>query len=62
MRKTVAFHAFKNKELIMDQEERLCDCGNCRYCDAHASSDHDYETEDYVCSRCNGAGCTKCEE
>lgn len=26
------------------------------------TSDHDYETEEYVCSRCNGAGCTKCEE
>lgn len=25
-------------------------------------SDYDFETDDYVCSRCNGAGCTKCEE
>jgi hypothetical protein len=43
-------------------EENLCDCGKCRYCVANSSSDHDYETEEYDCIRCNGAGCTKCEE
>lgn len=42
-----------------DNDERLCDCGNCKYCDAYSSSEHD---DDDVCSRCNGAGCTKCEE
>lgn len=25
-------------------------------------SDYDFEGDDYVCSRCNGAGCTKCDE
>lgn len=44
------------------EDERLCDCGECRYCKAHDSSEYDYETEDYLCTRCNGAGCTKCEE
>lgn len=43
-------------------DERLCHCGKCRYCIAHDSSDYDYETEEYVCIRCNGAGCSKCEE
>jgi hypothetical protein len=38
-----------------------CDCGNCRYCNAHYPSDYDYETDEYECSRCNGAGCTRCE-
>jgi hypothetical protein len=43
-------------------EEPLCDCGQCKYCDAHSKSDDDYEDDNHVCSRCNGAGCTKCEE
>jgi hypothetical protein len=42
-------------------EEPLCDCGRCKYCDAHLSSEDDYK-DDHVCIRCNGAGCTKCEE
>jgi hypothetical protein len=46
----------------MENEERLCDCGDCKYCDAFLSSEDDYQTKDYICSRCNGAGCTKCEE
>lgn len=40
-------------------EEPLCDCGDCRYCNAMASSEDDY-TEG-TCTRCNGAGCMKCE-
>ena len=40
-------------------EERLCDCGECKYCNAHDSSEYDY---DHACTRCNGAGCTRCEE
>ena len=43
-------------------EERMCDCGECKYCNAHGSSEYDYETGEYDCTRCNGAGCTKCEE
>jgi len=43
-------------------EERSCDCGDCKYCNAYLSSDHDYETDEYVCSSCNGAGCGKCED
>lgn len=43
-------------------DEKLCDCGNCKYCKAHNSSDYDYETAEYECVRCNGAGCTKCED
>lgn len=43
-------------------EEPLCDCGSCKWCKAHLSSDHDYETDDYVCSTCNGGGCMKCED
>lgn len=43
-------------------EEPLCDCGSCKWCNVNASSDHDFETDEYDCSRCNGAGCTKCEE
>lgn len=46
----------------MNEEESLCDCGSCRYCKAHNSSDYDYETDDYDCSYCNGAGCVHCEE
>jgi hypothetical protein len=45
-----------------ENDELLCDCGNCKYCDAIQLSDDDYATDDYVCTRCNGAGCTKCEE
>ena len=37
-------------------EERLCDCGNCRYCDAYLSSDYDYDE-----CVCGGCGCIKCE-
>lgn len=43
-------------------EERLCDCGECKYCNAHDSSDYDYEGEGFECSICNGAGCMRCEE
>ena len=41
-------------------EETLCDCGECKYCNAHDSSEYDYD--DHACTRCNGAGCTRCEE
>lgn len=51
-----------NMETSMDNDERQCDCNNCKYCKAYLSSDYDYETKDYECSRCNGAGCTSCEE
>lgn len=44
------------------EDERMCDCGSCKYCKAHDSSDLDYETADYVCSTCNGGGCIRCEE
>lgn len=43
-------------------EERLCDCSECIYCNTHDSSEYDYEDDNHVCSRCNGAGCTRCEE
>lgn len=46
----------------MEDDERLCDCGNCKYCNAYLSSDDDYKTDEYECSRCNGGGCTSCEE
>ncbi len=42
-------------------DERLCECGRCRYCIAHTSTEYDYLTSNYLCSQCNGAGCTKCE-
>ncbi len=45
-----------------ENDERLCTCGKCRYCDAYLASDDDYETDDYECSTCNGGGCTKCED
>ena len=38
--------------------ERPCDCGDCRSCNAHALSEHD----DSSCSRCKGAGCGLCEK
>ena len=44
------------------EDERLCNCGNCKYCETFLSSDEDFETESYLCSRCNGAGCGSCEE
>ena len=47
---------------IDNNDERLCYCGNCRYCNAFLSSEDDYSGDDYLCTRCNGAGCTKCEE
>lgn len=43
-------------------EEPLCDCGECRYCEAMSKSEDDYIAEDATCTRCNGAGCSKCEE
>ncbi len=46
----------------MNNDERICDCNDCKYCDVYRKSDYDYETSDYLCSRCNGAGCTVCEE
>ena len=46
----------------MNQEERLCSCGNCRYCDTWSKGDDDYRTSEYLCETCNGGGCTKCEE
>ena len=46
----------------MENEERLCDCGECKYCDAFLASEDDYRTEEYLCYLCNGAGCTKCEK
>ena len=51
-------------EVQMDEhenDERACECGNCRYCDAYLSSEYDYEGDDYVCTTCNGGGCTRCE-
>ncbi len=39
-------------------DERLCDCGKCRYCEAYLMSDDD---SGGPCTRCNGAGCGKCE-
>lgn len=38
-------------------EEKLCDCGSCRSCNAHATS----ELDDTSCWRCEGAGCPTCE-
>lgn len=40
-------------------DERLCDCGDCRHCNAYLSSDFDYD--DAGCLICVGAGCPKCE-
>lgn len=37
-------------------EEEVCDCGNCRSCDAHSMSDYDDES-----CQCGGGGCSKCE-
>ena len=48
------------REIIED--ERLCSCGDCRYCDAYDSSDYDYEGENFTCTICNGGGCIRCEE
>lgn len=45
-----------------ENEERLCDCGDCRYCDAYLSSEYDYEGEGFLCSVCNGGGCHNCED
>jgi hypothetical protein len=42
-------------------DERLCDCGSCRYCDAFLSSEYDYD-EGYECRACNGGGCHRCED
>lgn len=49
------------EDMYMD-DERLCDCGECKYCIAYLSSEHDYETDEYVCRVCNGGGCMRCEE
>ena len=49
------------EDMYMD-DERLCDCGECKYCTAYLSSEHDYETDEYVCRVCNGGGCMRCEE
>ena len=45
-----------------EYEEPLCDCGQCRYCDAYGSSEYDYEGENYDCTACNGGGCMNCED
>ena len=45
-----------------NNDERLCNCGDCRYCNAYLSSEDDYEGEGFTCSTCNGGGCTRCEE
>lgn len=45
-----------------DFDERLCDCGNCRYCNAYLSSEDDYPDSEYGCSVCGGGGCHRCEE
>ena len=42
-----------------EEWDEECRCGKCRLCLAYAVSDYD-TTE--TCGRCNGAGCTKCEE
>lgn len=26
-----------------ENDERLCDCGDCRYCDAYLSSEYDFD-------------------
>lgn len=44
-----------------ENEERLCHCGNCRYCDAYLSSEDDSKFDD-PCRTCGGAGCVRCEE
>lgn len=43
------------------EEERLCDCGECKYCEVFLSSDYDYDSDDYVCQSCGGGGCVRCE-
>lgn len=50
-----------NPYILAQNEDRVCHCGDCRYCDAFLSSDYDYETDEYLCSTCNGAGCARCE-
>ena len=45
----------------MIDDERLCDCGSCKYCKAILSSDDDY-IDGYDCTTCNGAGCMRCED
>ena len=49
-------------EDVNENEERLCECGECRYCDAYLLSEYDLEGEGFVCSACNGGGCFYCEE
>lgn len=42
-------------------DERLCECGECKYCKAFLSSD--YDTDKDVCWSCKGnGGCIICEE
>jgi hypothetical protein len=48
----------KAKQLIIELDQ--WDIDDIEFYDH--MSDHDFEGEDYVCSRCNGAGCMKCEE
>jgi hypothetical protein len=45
-----------------ENDEQLCTCGSCRWCVANIKSEDDYIEEHDCCTRCNGAGCTKCEE
>lgn len=49
-------------EFEKDNDECLCDCGDCRYCNAYNTTDYDYQEDSgYACTRCGGAGCLKCE-
>jgi len=43
-------------------DERACNCGDCRYCNAFLSSEDDYTGKDYDCITCGGGGCTRCED
>lgn len=62
--KDLANEPFQYVEEIDGDDERLCYCGckGCRYCNAYLSSEDDYTGKDYVCTACNGGGCTKCED
>jgi hypothetical protein len=41
------------------EDEDRCHCGECRLCLARSVSEDD---EGGPCSRCGGAGCSRCEE